>query len=252
MENRGRDILPFLKSLNQTHDFEIGLKLHTKKSPQRADGANWLAALLNTLLPTASTPQIVKAIHADPRIGLVAPPGFCLPVGPWVLDNASSMARVMDTMGCPLTDMYMEDAYFAAGSMFWFRRDALSRLSDPALVHLFEPEEGQLDGTTAHGIERLFGVETRRQGYLTVALPSLMASHPNMPATEIMQATRCHSEKPNRFFPAPYVVPESAKFPVYPSSKGLVIRVLAPFYLALPAPVRRWLKAILKPGQSHV
>src|SRR4249920_82219 len=34
-ENRGRDILPFLQAMRETNDFDIGLKLHTKKSPQR-------------------------------------------------------------------------------------------------------------------------------------------------------------------------------------------------------------------------
>ena len=36
VENRGRDILPFIRALAQNRDFDIGLKLHTKKSPQRS------------------------------------------------------------------------------------------------------------------------------------------------------------------------------------------------------------------------
>src|SRR6185437_11945719 len=51
VENRGRDILPFLRAMAETEDFEIGLKLHTKKSPQREDGAGWRAELLESLLP---------------------------------------------------------------------------------------------------------------------------------------------------------------------------------------------------------
>lgn len=246
VENRGRDILPFLKALAEAPDFEIGLKLHTKKSPQRADGSRWLAELLDSLLPAASTGAVVESMRADPRIGFVTPPGFCLPVRPWVLQNAGSMARVMEAMGHQLADADIDDAYFAAGSMFWFRRDALSQLADPAVFSLFEAEEGQLDGTVAHGVERLFAVETRRQGLLTVAMPALLTSGRETAASEIIAATKRHSEEPNFLFPAPYVSPESAAFAPAPDRKAQVIRLFAPAWRALPRRLRDWLRPLLK------
>ena len=145
VENRGRDILPFLRALAVTKDFDIGLKLHTKKSPQRADGARWLVELLESLLPSPEgTKAIVAKIQADPRIGFVTPTGFSLPVKPWILVNGPPMQRTMSIIGSGLVEEDMDGAYFAAGSMFWFRGPALQALADSRLPPLFEDEEGQL------------------------------------------------------------------------------------------------------------
>lgn len=206
VENRGRDILPFLRALSQAGPFDIGLKLHTKKSPQRTDGSAWRTQLYDALLPPAGgVSELVKAMRADPRIGLVAPDGFSLSVRPWVFINAAPMAAVMSALGHDLVDGDMDDAFFAAGSMFWFRYEALVKLTDPALPALFEPEQGQLDGTIAHGLERLFPVEARRQGFISTTIAALEASKPGHSSVDLLSAARAHSDIPNVYFPAPGV-----------------------------------------------
>jgi lipopolysaccharide biosynthesis protein len=244
VENRGRDILPFLRALATTPDFEIGLKLHTKKSPQRADGARWLSELLDSLVPSPQgTEAIVTRLHADRRIGFVTPAGFCLPVKPWILVNGPAMQRTMSTIADGLCEADMDGAYFAAGSMFWFRRPALWGLADDRLPALFESEEGQLDGTMAHGMERLFPVEARRQGFLTVAMPVLMKGGPDTAASILVAATQAHTEEPNFLFPAPYISPASAEFGSRPLRSG-IFHYLSPAYRALPAPLRQLLKRL--------
>ncbi len=206
VENRGRDILPFLTALDQTPDFDIGLKLHTKKSPQRLDGDAWRGAVLDALAPSPTgTGDIVGRIQADRRVGFVTPAGFALSVKPWVLVNAPGMAAVMQGLGHALRDDDLEDCFFAAGSMFWFRRAALAALARQEVRVLFEPEEAQLDGTAAHAMERLFPVEARRQGYVSLSTAALAEATPALPLPALLALARRHADIPSTFFPAPYV-----------------------------------------------
>ena len=111
----------------------------------------------------------------------------------------------MSALGVDFGKCDLENVFFAAGSMFWFRRSSLMALTAPDLAALFEPEEGQLDGTTAHAMERLFPVEARRQGYVSLAVPALISSHPGLSLTELLELALRHADVPTRYFPAPYV-----------------------------------------------
>lgn len=247
-ENRGRDILPFLHALAKTDGFDIGLKLHTKKSPQREDGALWRAEILDSLLPAGvAVEAIVARIRANQRIGIVAPAGFCLSVKPWVLMNTEGMNSIMSTLGVDAIDPLLEHAYFAAGSMFWFRRPALVALTDVSVMALFEAETGQTDGTIAHAMERLFPVEARRRGYVSLAVPALALSHANMSEAELMDLARCHANVPNRYFPAPYIPALPLELTTRAPSKLSRFRALVmPIYRILPVGLRHWLHRLIR------
>ena len=203
VENRGRDIRPFLQALAAMPSFDIGLKLHTKKSPQRDDGAIWRDAAIRSLLPLGASAQIVNRLRADPRIGLVAPKALSLSVDPWVLVNEAPMVRIMATLGAELEERALADAYFAAGSMFWFRRAALEPLTAPPILDLFEPELGQLDGTIAHGMERMFAVEAGRRGFVSLAMPGLIESTPAATRDELLALARRYADIASPQFPSP-------------------------------------------------
>lgn len=177
VENRGRDVLPFLRALKEVGSrFEIGLKLHTKRSKHRSDGEAWRQHLVGTLLQKdagAEVPDILALMEAEPRIGLVAPANHMLPLESRILFNARAIRRVANAIGLPIDLKAMEQDHFAAGSMFWFRRDALDALLNPALEGVFEVEKGQLDGTSAHAVERLFAVLAERNGTLATAAETL-------------------------------------------------------------------------------
>lgn len=234
VQNRGRDILPFLRALAEEAPFDIGLKLHTKKSPQREDGTQWRNAVLDSLLPRRGMSAIVRRMRAEPRAGFVTPAGFALSVRPWVLQNGGGMARVMAALDHELVDADLEDTFFAAGSMFWFRRDALAALATPAVMERFEPEEAQLDGTAAHAAERLFPVEARRQGFLSLPMEALLRSRPGMGQAELLSLARRFADVPSTFFPAPYVA-ALAPAPLSP---------LKAAYARLPLPLRRTIRAL--------
>ena len=174
-ENRGRDIRPFLLALQRMGKFEIGLKLHTKKSTHRLDGGTWRDDILASLVSKTPPPSaFVRAFATQPALGILAPSGFLLPVREWLLTNLPRMRRVSETLASPLSRKDLAQGSFAAGSMFWFRQDALSDFANSALLELFESEKGQTDGTVAHAIERLFGTLAARRGY--AILPANMVS----------------------------------------------------------------------------
>jgi lipopolysaccharide biosynthesis protein len=173
VENRGRDVLPFLLALREVGpSFSVGLKLHTKRSKHRSDGEAWRKHLTGTLLrriPGETGPEALRLMEDEPRIGLVAPANHMLPLESRIGLNAKALRRVGAALRLPLDLDALEADHFAASSMFWFRRSALEALTEPKLETLFERERGQLDGTIAHALERLFALLAERRGAIATA-----------------------------------------------------------------------------------
>ncbi|WP_353211318.1 rhamnan synthesis F family protein [Rhodovarius sp.] len=60
---------------------------------------------------------------------------------------------------------------FFAGTMFWFRPEALAGCARLSAEHdLFEPELGQVDGMAAHAMERFFAVMVEAAGFAVMKL----------------------------------------------------------------------------------
>jgi lipopolysaccharide biosynthesis protein len=175
VENRGRDVLPFLQALRaDLPPFEIGLKLHTKRSPHRDDGPQWRQFLTASLL--AHNDEGLSAyqlMSEDSRIGIIAPQGHLLPLLGRVALNGPQMKKMLATLGINASIAALDDERFAAGTMFWFRRKAVVPFMDPALKSLFEPEESQLDGTAAHAAERLFAFVCEKEGFFATAMEAV-------------------------------------------------------------------------------
>ncbi|MGF6710213.1 lipopolysaccharide biosynthesis protein [Luteibacter sp. W1I16] len=173
--NRGRDILPFLRLAGRLLDEgeDVVLKLHTKRSTHRQDGAAWRAELLERLVAPDRTAAIVREFEGDRRLGLVAPEGHVQPLNFYWGDNAANVEYLCSFIGidAPKTD----SDTFIAGSMFWCRLSALAPLIDAPLSELeFAPEAGQVDGTMAHAVERVISLTARDGGFRTVSAGSLV------------------------------------------------------------------------------
>lgn len=178
--NRGRDVLPFLQALrSDLPAFDIGLKLHTKRSPHRHDGAQWrqflTASLLshNTAQSQQKGPGAYHLMLEEPRIGIIAPQGHLLPLLGRVALNGPPMARMLSALGIDMPLAELDNHRFAASTMFWFRRTALASFINPALDELFEPEASQLDGTAAHAAERLFSLVCEKEGFIATAIEAV-------------------------------------------------------------------------------
>ncbi|MET3928987.1 lipopolysaccharide biosynthesis protein [Lysobacter sp. OAE881] len=183
-ENRGRDILPFLRVANRLLDegTELVLKLHTKKSPHRQDGDAWRNQLIGHLLSPPRVDGIVRAYHDDPSLGVVAPEGHVQPLGYYWGANESNVRYLTARLGIGAPRVESDD--FVSGSMFWARLEALRPVLDAHLDDWeFEAEAGQVDGTFAHAIERVFALAARDAGY-GVRTAASVCGEPEPPASQ--------------------------------------------------------------------
>ncbi|MDD4913596.1 MAG: glycoside hydrolase family 99-like domain-containing protein [Methylococcales bacterium] len=163
--NHGRDVLPFLHML--PHMLRLGYKavckIHSKKTEHRKDGDQWRDDVFNKLLgDKTAIAGCLQQIGAG--AGVVAPAGHLLVAGDYWGANARRVNELAIKMGCP--EQWLHDFLFPAGNMFWFAPDALKPLLSLNLTAAdFEAEAGQVDGTTAHAIERLVGLAAMKSGF---------------------------------------------------------------------------------------
>ena len=177
VENRGRDILPFLRVAERLLDegVDLVLKLHTKRSLHRPDGDVWRRDLVSRLLADGRAMKILEAFGADPTLGLVAPEGHLQPLDAHAGDNSEALRYLFARLGIAADDQGL----FVGGSMFWIRLEALRPLLDAHLEDwLFEPEAGQLDGTLAHGIERVFALGAEQAAFRIATAAAICGEQP--------------------------------------------------------------------------
>lgn len=164
--NKGRDILPFIKLMKRVIDgnYEYVLKLHSKKSPQRSKGSKWADELLNKLIPQDKKllQEIIDILQRSDT-GIIGPADNYLPLSIYAVDNEPGMIRALSTIYdeklAAEVSRKKSDYGFFAGSMFWCRTDAISHIIEADFpIRAFPREKGQLDGTFAHALERIFSV----------------------------------------------------------------------------------------------
>lgn len=166
-ENRGRDILPFLHVADALLDqgVDVVLKLHTKRSLHRRDGEAWRREVVQRLASPARAATVLRAYAHDPALGLVAPEGHTPRLADHPGGNHEALQALAACTGLP-GDRPPQHGRFAAGSMFWLRLAAWRPLLDATLdPWRFEAEDGQIDGTMAHAVERLGVVLAEHAGY---------------------------------------------------------------------------------------
>ncbi|MBE0436104.1 MAG: hypothetical protein IBX56_09900, partial [Methylomicrobium sp.] len=155
LENRGRDILPFIQMLKDILPLEYKylLKIHSKKSVHRKDGDRWRNHLINSLI--GSPKRVEQSLSLlDDKAGIVVAKGNKLLLKDWIGSNENFLKAFAKKIGFK----YRDDFYFPAGSMFWARPEILKPLITEVDQLLFDIEQDQIDGTKAHAIERAFGM----------------------------------------------------------------------------------------------
>lgn len=202
IENRGRDILPLISVVNADllEPYELVLKVHTKKSAWReghselsGTGQEWRDSFFAELLGTVERVEsILSTFASDPTIGIVTSPGNV--VGP---EHWGGNRRIVDSILKRLQLTQEPEALeFAAGSIYWIRGFLLQGLRAFELcADDFEDEDGRIDSTAAHAVERIIGIVTKEAGYSirdgidgTVVSDSLAWKHFNRDAERIARA----------------------------------------------------------------
>ena len=165
--NHGRDILPFINFLRSLKiaeiEYQISLKLHTKKSEYRSDGHILLEKNLNNLVSNTAMKIVERNFQENPKLGLIVSDVCFIEHktndGERMIFNEHLIKEICDKIG-----IEFKESKFPVGSMFWYRQSALMRLIDIDSSH-FHPEIGLPDGTAAHAIERLFSEIVKFEGY---------------------------------------------------------------------------------------
>ncbi|MBZ9566660.1 glycoside hydrolase family 99-like domain-containing protein [Modicisalibacter tunisiensis] len=159
-ENKGRDVLPFLKTIPEIaeNNHEFLIKIHTKKSLHRADGDNWRKDLYSQLL---SFPKYVRGLidfRNEKDLVLMSPDGSLVPISYYWGANEENVLKLCEKYQIK----FSRDGHykFIAGTMFVARVSFFKELVDKEYILSddFDREAGQVDGTLAHAYERFFGI----------------------------------------------------------------------------------------------
>lgn len=175
--NCGRDIAPKLIGFKDVYDdYEFILYLHSKKSDHDSVLENWRGFLLENLLGSpAIVLSVFDAFDQRPDLGIVASQHF-EPVRQWINwgGNFALANQLANRIGFSLSEKKVLD--FASGSMFWARTAAIKPLLDANLsFDEFTEENGQIDKTLSHAVERLCFYVCEHAGFEWIKI-----SHPKL------------------------------------------------------------------------
>jgi hypothetical protein len=174
MENRGRDIGPFLTLLERGRldGYRYICKIHGKKSidggRKMHTGEMWRRRLLFDLIgaPGAASAAI-DMFERDPSVGMIGPKVFRLPKAGYSEDlswsaNRPLTLKIAERMGMPVDKFQLD---FFGGTMFWVRPEALRPLRDLHLAADMPYESGLIDGDLPHALERVLPTSVLVAGY---------------------------------------------------------------------------------------
>lgn len=185
-ENRGYDVWPFLKVLQDISldDYDLVVKLHTKRDVDGdllvlnhawIGGPVWRERLLAFVAAEDAWRRTARRF-ADPRIGMVADRHLVFRRGdlPAKLDGSFDRAREEFRR---LTGLAVPtEAEYVAGTMFAARPAALKPLLARRFeAAMFEPPAGHRCETYAHLVERMFGFSVVAAGLRIAAFNGSLA-----------------------------------------------------------------------------
>lgn len=164
VENRGRDILPFIKILKSVIEFEYVAvcKIHSECGVNSNEEGSIRAELSQSLLRSPETIRgFISNFENDDLLGMIVPNKYLLNHDDV---NMTYDREILKNLAKSLGISFKDDV-FPADSMFWFKPEAFKGLLKFYSGVEFDIESGISDGTTADGIERLLCAIVNNEGY---------------------------------------------------------------------------------------
>lgn len=175
--NHGRDILPMILQTKKVYqNYDYFLHLHTKKSTTTNFGNDWRRYVYKNILGNAKNIlAIFNEFLDNPKLGII----YSIPY-PRIFyslndstgaieNNRENMEKLFQKLGIDLSEINYF-LTFPTSSMFWAKMDAIKEIFTSITKEDFEEEDGQLDGTMAHAIERCFSVLAQKNGYTSLEI----------------------------------------------------------------------------------
>ena len=168
-QNTGRDVAPFLIGFGeQILQYEIILKLHSKKSPHSSALNGWFLHCLDNLIGNESISATnIKALQNSQTAIVYPVENYTLSLGIqhdscWGHNNCNYDKAKPLLKKFNLDHIQRDSSFrFPVGTMFWCKPEVLKPILEWGLTWRdFGEEAGQIDGTIAHSIERLIGIST--------------------------------------------------------------------------------------------
>jgi len=165
IENRGRDVLPWLNISDVLNKYDVVGHFHTKKTvfEEEWKGMTWQNDILELLLIPIN--KIIDEFNKNSNLGIILPEiPICYHINPSLLDKkdqiclCSTLNEMWKKCNCikEIDFFKLKTIIMPYGNMFWYRPASLSSLFQ---MHLtsddFAPEPLRNNLTTAHFVERL-------------------------------------------------------------------------------------------------
>ena len=160
VENKGRDVLPFLVQMkDKIKNYIYICHIHTKKSKTVPEtGALWRNYLFNNLLGNINiVSEILNDLESNKKLGFIFPETFVGIIKPfYVLTN-----KTRNWMNFLSSKLFPNCGIgklinFPAGNMFWSKINAIFQIFIYDLSIYFPGEDEQTNDTIMHGIERIW------------------------------------------------------------------------------------------------
>lgn len=169
IQNKGRDILPFLTQLqNKIKKYKYLCHLHTKKTKFINFGDDWRNYLYNNLVGNMNIiSDILNDFENNNKLGFIFPEAFYKVLIAYGMKTNKKDKYYMNYLLRKINKHFKigKKIEFPIGNMFWAKIDSIHQIFKLYLTIKFPEEKGQLDETIMHGIERIWLYLVKLNGY---------------------------------------------------------------------------------------